>query len=71
MVFSVFNKYNHFTNTTKESEELLMKKFRCFVLCLLLSCQAATSLFPVFQKSAKPVVGTMEENPFLDMRGEN
>ena len=71
MVISNFNKYNLFTNTTKESEELLMKKLRCFVFCLLLSCQTTASLFPFFQEQPKPGIGIMEENPFLDVRGEN
>ena len=47
-----------------------MKKLRHFIFCLLLSCQAAAGLLPVFRipLDEKPPIQVQEENPCKDTR---
>ena len=41
-----------------------MKKLCRILFCLMLSCQVAAGLFPVFHQNPKPPIHVMEENPY-------
>jgi len=50
-----------------------MKKLRRILFCLMLSCQVAANLFPVFRMhlNAKPPIYVQEESPLDDIRKTN